>query len=109
VPNPGAGVGLLMERNALEENEFRHAGVIVEADLGLMVATLASSPLAPDVRGTLDAEFVCSMQAGSPVGSRGDSAARHRAANGFEIDPRLWSELNGLAQSSSSAARGSAS
>jgi LDH2 family malate/lactate/ureidoglycolate dehydrogenase len=49
------------------------------------------------------------MQAGAPVGSPGDSAAGLGAANGFEIEPRLWSELNGLAQSNSSVARGYAS
>jgi LDH2 family malate/lactate/ureidoglycolate dehydrogenase len=70
-----AGVGLLMERNALEENEFHHADVLVEAELtghpshglqrlhriqrGLMVAGLAGSALAPDIRAMLDAEFVC--------------------------------------------------
>jgi LDH2 family malate/lactate/ureidoglycolate dehydrogenase len=49
------------------------------------------------------------MQAGAAVSSPGDSAARRRAEafeNGFEIEPRLWSELNGLAQSNSSVARG---
>ena len=49
---------MLMERNALEENEFHHADVLVEAELGLMVAALASSALAPDIRNMLDAEFV---------------------------------------------------
>jgi LDH2 family malate/lactate/ureidoglycolate dehydrogenase len=114
--------------------------VLVEVELGLMVA-LGSSALAPDIRGTLDAEFACNnddviiaidprsasesirrfsgyldlvraaplMQAGAPVGSRGDSAARLRAAKGFEIEPRLWRELNGLAQSSWSVTRGYAS
>jgi len=136
VPNSGAGVSLLMERDALVENEFRRADVLGEAELGLMVAALASSTLAPDIRGMLDAEFACNkgdviidpasaselvrrlsgypdlvraappIQAGAPVGSPGDSAARLLAANGFEIEPRLWSELNGLAQSNSSAARG---
>ena len=125
-----------MERDALVENEFRRADVLGEAELGLMVAALASSTLAPDIRGMLDAEFACNkgdviidpasaselvrrlsgypdlvraappIQAGAPVGSPGDSAARLLAANGFEIEPRLWSELNGLAQSNSSAARG---
>lgn len=135
--NSGAGVGSLMERDALDENEFHHADALVEAELGLMVATLAGSALAPDVRGMLDAEFVCNkgdaivaidpgsalelvrrlsgyldlvraappMQAGAPVDSPGDSAARLRAAN-FEIEPRLWRELNGLARSNSSVARG---
>jgi LDH2 family malate/lactate/ureidoglycolate dehydrogenase len=153
VPNSGAGVGLLMERDALEENEFHQADVLFEAELtghpshgpqqlhrvqrGLMVVALAGSALVPDIRGMLDAEFVCKgdvilaidlgsapesvprlsgyldlvraappMQAGAPVCSPGDSAARLRAANGFEIEPRLWSELNGLAQSNSSVARG---
>ena len=125
-----------MERDALEENEFHRADVLVEAELGLMVALIA---LAPDIRSTrCDAEFVCNkgdviiaidpgsaselvrrlsgypdlvraappMQAGAPVSSPGDSAARLLAANGFEIEPRLWSELNGLAQSNSSVARG---
>jgi L-2-hydroxycarboxylate dehydrogenase (NAD+) len=99
-----------------------------------MVAALADSALAPDIRGVLDAEFICNrgdviiaidlgsapelvrrlsgyldliraappLQAGAPVGSA--SAARLRAANGFEIEPRLWSELNGPAQSNSSVA-----
>ena len=102
-----------------------------------MVAALADSALAPDIRGMLDAEFICKgdvipaidlgsapelvrrlsdyldlvcatppMQAGAPVGSPGDSAPRLRAANGFEIEPRLRSELNGPAQSNSSVARG---
>jgi LDH2 family malate/lactate/ureidoglycolate dehydrogenase len=119
----------------LEEKEFHYVDALIEAELGLKVATLAGS--APDVRGMLDAEFVCKgdvivatdpgsaselvrrlsgyldlvraappMRAGSPVGSPGDSAARLRAANGCEIKPRLWSELNGLARSNSSVARG---
>jgi hypothetical protein len=120
-----------MERNALVENEFHRADVLGEAELGLMVAALA-----PDVRGRLDAEFVCNkgdviidpgsaselvrrlsgypdlvraappIQTGAPVGSPGDSVAHPLAAKGFEIEPRLWSELNGLAQSHSSVARG---
>jgi LDH2 family malate/lactate/ureidoglycolate dehydrogenase len=126
-----------MERNALEENEFHPADVLVEAELGLMVAALAGSALAPDIRGMLDAEFASKgdvilaidpgsasesirrfsgyldlvrvappMQAGAPVGSPGDSPPRLLTANGFEIEPRLWSELNGLAQSNSPVARG---
>jgi LDH2 family malate/lactate/ureidoglycolate dehydrogenase len=115
------------------ESEFHRADVPVEAELGLIVAALA-----PDIRSTREAEFVCNkgdviiaidpgaaselarrlsgypdlvgaappMQAGAPVGSPGDSAARLLAANGFEIEPRLWSELSGLAQSNSSVARG---
>jgi LDH2 family malate/lactate/ureidoglycolate dehydrogenase len=118
---------------ALVESEFHRADVLVGAELGLIVAALA-----PDIRGTLDAEFVCNkgdviiaieagsaselvrrlsgypdlvraappMQAGAPGGSPGDSAARLLAANGFEIEPRLWSELSGLARSNSSVARG---
>ena len=133
---PNSGAGLLMERDALEENELHRADALVEAEPGLMVATLAGSALAPDVRGMLDAEFVRKddviaaidpgsasesarslsgyldlvraappMQAGAPVGSPGDSTARLRAAN-FEIEPRLWRELNGLARSNPSVARG---
>jgi hypothetical protein len=137
VPNSGAGVGLLMERDALEENEFHRADVLVEVELGLMVA-LGSSARALDIRGTFDAEFACNnddviiaidpgsasesirrfsgyldlvrtappMQAGAPVGSSGDSPPRLLAANGFDIGPRLWSELNGLAQCNSFVARG---
>ena len=139
-----------MERDALEENEFRQADVLFETELtghpshglqqlhqrGLMVAALADSALAPDIRGMLDTESVkggvilavnlgCApelirrlsgyldrvraappMQAGAPVGSPGDSAPRLRAANGFEIEPRLRSELNGPVQSNSSVAGG---
>ena len=115
------------------ESELHRADVRVEAELGLIVAALA-----PDIRSTRDAEFVCDkgnviiaidpgsasesvrrlsgypdlvraappVQAGAPVGSPGDSAARLLAANGFEIEPRLWSEPRGLAQSNSSVARG---
>jgi L-2-hydroxycarboxylate dehydrogenase (NAD+) len=111
------------------ESEFHRADVRVEAELGLIVAALA-----PDIRSTRDAEFVCNkgdvdpgsasglarrlsgypdqvrpappMQAGAPVGSPGDSVAHRLAANGLEIEPRLWSELSGLAQSNSSVARG---
>jgi LDH2 family malate/lactate/ureidoglycolate dehydrogenase len=118
---------------ALVESELRRADVLVEAERGLIVAALA-----PDIRGALNAEFVCNkgdviiaidpasaselvrrrsgypdlvraappMQAGAPVGSRGDRAAHLLAANRLEIEPRLWSELNGLAQSNSSVARG---
>jgi LDH2 family malate/lactate/ureidoglycolate dehydrogenase len=135
VPNSGAGVGLLMERDALEENEFHRADVLVEVELGPMIA-LGSSALASDICGTLDAEFACNnddviiaidpgsasesirrfsgyldlvraappMQGGTPVDSPGDNPPRLLAANSFE--PRLWSELNGLAQSNSSVARG---
>jgi LDH2 family malate/lactate/ureidoglycolate dehydrogenase len=139
----------------LEENESHQADVLFEAELtgqpshglqqlhrvqrGLMAAALADSALAPDIRGMLDAEFVCKgdvilaidlgsaselarrtsdyldrvraappMQAGAPVGSPGDSAARLRAANGFEIELSLWSELNGPAQSNSCVAGGNA-
>ena len=115
----------------MEENEFHYADALIEAEPGLKGATLAGS--APDVRGMLDAEFACKddvivaidpssaselvrrlfgylnlvraappMRAGSPVGS----PARLHAANGSEIEPRLWSELNGFARSNSSVARG---
>ena len=150
VPYSGPGVGLVMERDALEENEAHQADVLFEAELtghpsqalqqrhslqrGSMAAARAVSALAPDIP---DVEFVCKgdvifaidlgsapesvrrrsdnldwvhaappLRAGGPVGSPGDSAARLRAATGFEIEPRLWSELNGSAQSNSSAARG---
>jgi L-2-hydroxycarboxylate dehydrogenase (NAD+) len=115
------------------ESELHRAGVLVEAELGLIVAALA-----PDIRSTRDAESVCNkgnviiaidpgsaselvrrlsgypdlvraappMQAGAPVGSPGDNAAHLLAANGFEIEPRLWSEPSGLAQSNSSVAGG---
>jgi hypothetical protein len=39
---------------ALVESEFHRADMLVEAELGLIVAALA-----PDIRSTLDAEFVC--------------------------------------------------
>jgi L-2-hydroxycarboxylate dehydrogenase (NAD+) len=139
-----------MERDALEENEFHQADMLVEAELtehpshglqhlhrvqrGLMVAALADSALAPDIRGMLEAEIVCkddvileidlgsasglgrrlsdyldrvraAAPMGAPVGSPGDSAARLRAAKGFEIELSLWSEL-GRAQSNSSVAKG---
>lgn len=71
----GVGLSLLMECKALEESEFHYAGVLVEAGLtghpshglqrlhrvqrDLMVAGRAGSALAPDIRGMLDAEFVC--------------------------------------------------
>jgi L-2-hydroxycarboxylate dehydrogenase (NAD+) len=128
----------------LEENEAELTGhpshglqQLHRVQRGLMAAALADSALAPDIRGMLDAEFVCKgdiilaidlgsaselvrrlsdyldrvraappMQAGAPVGSPGDSAARLRAANGFEIELSLWSELNGPAQSNSSVAGG---
>lgn len=97
----------------------------------LLVATLAGSALAPDVRGTLDAEFICNKgdvliaidarsspdlldrlstyldlirnsspaDATQPVRVPGDGAAIRRdkaLVDGFEIDPRLWAELNAL-------------
>ena len=55
---PNSGAGVLMGRDALEENEFHRADVLVEVELGLMVA-LGSSARAPDIRGTFDAEFAC--------------------------------------------------
>jgi LDH2 family malate/lactate/ureidoglycolate dehydrogenase len=74
----------------LEENESHQADVLFEAELtGQPSHGLRAAP---------------PMQAGAPVGSPGDSAARLRAANGFEIELSLWSELNGPAQSNSSVA-----
>jgi LDH2 family malate/lactate/ureidoglycolate dehydrogenase len=168
MPNSGAGVGLLMERNAWEENEFHQADVLFETELtghpshglqqlhrvqrGLIesrtrsdgrwrsdAAALAGLAFAPDIRGMLDTEFVCKgdvilaidqgsapesvpsfsdylnlvsaappLKAGAPVSSPGDSAAPRRGEafeNGFEIEPRLWSE-RGRAQSHSSVAGG---
>jgi hypothetical protein len=72
-----------MERDALEENKLRQADVV------------RAPPL----------------KAGAPVGNPRDSAGRRGAEafeHGFEIEPRLWSEL-GRAQSNSSVAGGSAS
>jgi LDH2 family malate/lactate/ureidoglycolate dehydrogenase len=124
-------VGLLMERDALEEDEFHQTDVLFEAELGLMVAALADSALARDIRGMLDVIVAIDpgsdpesvprlsgypdlvraappLKAGAPVSRPGDSAARRRTEafeNGFEIEPRLRSE-RGRAQSNSSVARG---
>jgi LDH2 family malate/lactate/ureidoglycolate dehydrogenase len=118
---------------ALVESELHRADVLVEAELGVNVAALApdirstldaefacnkggviiaidagsASELVRRLSGNPDlVRAAPPMQAGAPVGSPGDSAARLLAANGFEIEPRLWSELSGLAQSNSSVARG---
>lgn len=99
--------------------------------LELLVAAIAGSPPAPQVRGTLDADSVCnkgdillviepSAAAGvagglaayldavraspaadpdHPVRIPGDDASRRRSRareDGFEVDPRLWGELNAL-------------
>jgi LDH2 family malate/lactate/ureidoglycolate dehydrogenase len=115
------------------ESEYHRADVRVEAELGLIVAALApdirstrdaefgcnkgdviiaidpgtASEWARRLSGYPDqVRAAPPMQAGPPVGSPGDSAARLLAANGFEIELRLWSELSGLAQSNSSVARG---
>lgn len=112
-------------------------GIAIE----LLVAALAGSALAPDIRGTLDADFVCnkgdvliaidsrsasdlldrlaayldlvrgspSADPGQPVSVPGDGAVRRREralGEGFEIDPRLWAELNALSLSSSSLVKG---
>jgi LDH2 family malate/lactate/ureidoglycolate dehydrogenase len=115
------------------ESELHRADVRVEAELGLIVAALAPDIRSTrnaefacnkgDVIIAIDpgsaSESVRRLsgypdlvraaqptQASVPVGSPGDSAARLLAANGFEIEPRLWSEPRGLAQSNSSVARG---
>ena len=119
----------------MEENEFHYADALIEAEPDLKGATLAgsapdvrgmldaefackddvivaidpssASELVRRLFGYLDlVRAAPPMRAGSPVGSPGDSAARLRAANGFEIKPCLWSELNGFARSNSSVARG---
>jgi LDH2 family malate/lactate/ureidoglycolate dehydrogenase len=99
----------------------------------LLVAALAGSALAPDVRGTLDSQSPCNKgdvfiliepslapglparlstyldavrgsppaSAGEPVLVPGDRARGRRAAasrNGFEIDQRLWEDLNALSR-----------
>jgi LDH2 family malate/lactate/ureidoglycolate dehydrogenase len=147
--NSGAGVGLLMERDALEENEFHQADALFDAELTgypshglqqlhrvqrgliesrtrsvgrwrsdatckgdvILAIDLGSAPESvPRLSGYMDlVRAAPPLKAGAPVSSSGDSAARRRAEafeNGFEIEPRLWSELNGLAQSNSSVARG---
>ncbi|WOH68620.1 hypothetical protein [Bradyrhizobium sp. BWA-3-5] len=119
----------------MEENEFHYADALIEAKQGLKVATLAGSApdvrgmlaaefvckgvvivaIDPDSASELVRRLsgypdlvraAPPMRADSPVGSSGDSAARLRAAKGFENKPRLWSELNGFARSNSSVARG---
>jgi len=78
--------------------------VIIAIDLG------SAPELVRRLSGYLDlVRAAPPMQAGAPVGSLCDSAARLRAASGYEIEPRLWSERNGPAQSNSSVARGYAS
>jgi LDH2 family malate/lactate/ureidoglycolate dehydrogenase len=107
-------------------------GIAIE----LLVASLAGSALAPDVRGTLDAEFVCNKgdvliaidaraspdlldrlsayldlvrhsppsDPAQPVRAPGDGAHIRREnalIQGFDIDPRLWAELNALSVSKS--------
>ncbi|KQV70250.1 Ldh family oxidoreductase [Rhizobium sp. Root1220] len=112
-------------------------GIAIE----LLVAALAGSALAPEVRGTLDAEAPCNKgdllividmgsapdlamrlsayldavraspptQIEKPVRVPGDGAHRRRQAalaQGFEIDPRLWAELNALPHSNSAVFEG---
>jgi LDH2 family malate/lactate/ureidoglycolate dehydrogenase len=143
-----AGVGLLMERDALEEIEFHQADVLFDAELTgqpshglqqlhrvqrgltesrtrsvgrwrsdatckgdvILAMDLGTAPESvPRLSGYLDlVSDAPPLKAGAPVSSPGDSAAHRRAEafeNGFEIEPRLWSEL-GRAQSNSSVARG---
>jgi L-2-hydroxycarboxylate dehydrogenase (NAD+) len=100
----------------------------------LLVASIAGSALAPDIRGTLDDEAVCNKgdvliaiglgeqpqlltcfthyldqvrhsqpaESSRPVFVPGDGATSRRnsaLADGFEIAPRLWRELNELSHS----------
>ena len=74
------GLGFLMERHALEENEFHRAQLLVEGELtghpshrlqrmhgiqrGVMGAAIAGSALAPD-NGMPDAEFACNKGNGN--------------------------------------------
>jgi LDH2 family malate/lactate/ureidoglycolate dehydrogenase len=106
-------------------------GIAIE----LMVAALAGSALAPNVRGTLDAEAVCNkgdiliaidmaaapdlserladyldlvrsspaIDPGRPVAVPGDGARRRReqaALEGFDVDERLWTELDAMTTAS---------
>ncbi|MCX5512798.1 dehydrogenase [Kaistia algarum] len=115
-------------------------GIAIE----LLVAALAGSALAPDIRGTLDAEAVCNKgdllividamaaptiagrlsdyldrvrasppaEVDQPVGVPGDGATRRREVSlreGFDIDPALWAELNGLSLSPSPVLEGQSS
>lgn len=108
-------------------------GIAIE----LLVASLAGSALAPEIRGTLDDRFPCNKgdvliaidvpsapdlasrlsdyldvvrasqpaDPDHPVAVPGDGADRRRTrslADGIEIDPRLWDELNALSLSASS-------
>ena len=68
-------MGILMERDASEKNEFRQADVLFEAELtrhpshslqrlhriprGFMDAGLTGSALAPEICAMLDAQFAC--------------------------------------------------
>jgi LDH2 family malate/lactate/ureidoglycolate dehydrogenase len=80
------------------------ADVIPAIDLG------SAPESVPRLSGYLDlVRAAPPLKTGAPVSSPGDSAAWCRAEafeNGFETEPRLWSEFNGLAQSNSSFARG---
>jgi hypothetical protein len=114
--------------------EFRHADALVEIELGLTVAARACSALAPDIRGMLDAEFVCTgdvilttdpgsapasvprlaghlVRAAPPMQAARLSVAPAIARPAFAPRTALRlslasSELNGLAQSNSSVAGG---
>lgn len=116
-------------------------GYALGVALELLVASIAGSALAPDIRGTLDAEAICnkgdvfiaidvggrpdllscfsgylehvrSSQPADPahpvtVPGDGSWSRRQRAlADGFEIAPRLWSELTALSQTTDSLVKG---
>ena len=101
-----AGPALAPDIRGMLDAEFacNKGDVIIAIDLG------SAPELVRRLSGYLDlVRAAPPMQAGAPVGSPGDGAARRCAEafeNGFEIEPRLWSELSGRAQSNSSVARG---
>jgi len=118
---------------ALVESKICRADVRVEAELGLIVAALGPDirntldaefacnkgdviiAIDPDSTSELIrrrsgypalVRAALPMQAGARVGSPGDSAARLSRGERLDTEPRLWSELSGLAQSNSSVATG---
>jgi LDH2 family malate/lactate/ureidoglycolate dehydrogenase len=88
-------------RGMLDAELVCKGDVILAIDLGSAPESLPRLSGYPDL-----VRAAPPLRAGASVSSPGDSAIRLRAANGFEIEPRLWSELNGRAQSNSSVAGG---